>query len=47
MVVQNLREGKDREEDEYLNNVEVLVGGMIVIVIEVCSPSDIGNCKLS
>lgn len=47
MVVQNLREGKDQEEDEYLNNVEVLVGDMIVIVIEVRFPSGIGNCKLS
>jgi len=46
-VVQNLREGKDQGEDEYLNNVEVLVGDMIVIVIEVCSLSDVGNWKVN
>jgi hypothetical protein len=34
MVVQNLKEGRDREVDEDLNNVDLL-GGMIVI--EVCS----------
>jgi hypothetical protein len=34
MVVQNLKEGRDREVDEDLNNVNLLVG---TIVIEVCS----------
>jgi hypothetical protein len=34
MIVQNLKEGRDREEDEYLNNVDLLGGDMIVI--EVC-----------
>jgi hypothetical protein len=34
MVVQNLKEGKDLEVGEDLNNVDLL-GGMIVI--EVCS----------
>ena len=38
MIVQNLKEGKDQEVDEYLNNVEVLEGDMIVIVIEVRLP---------
>jgi hypothetical protein len=33
MIVQNLKEGRDREEDEFLNNVEVLVGDMIVIEV--------------
>ena len=47
MIVQNLREGKDQEVDEYLNNVVVLVGVMIVIVIEVRFPSDIGNWKVN
>jgi len=34
-VVQNLKEGKDREVGEDLNNVDLLVGDMTVI--EVCS----------
>jgi hypothetical protein len=33
MVVQNLKEGRDREVGEDLNNVDLLVG---TIVIEVC-----------
>jgi hypothetical protein len=35
IVVPNLKEGKDLEVDEDLNNVDLLVGDMIVI--EVCS----------
>jgi hypothetical protein len=34
IVVQNLKEGRDREVGEDLNNVDLL--GVVMIVIEVC-----------
>ena len=43
MAVQKRNGGKDRGVGEDLNNAE----GMIVIVIEVCSLSDVGNWKVN